>query len=68
FNLQIQISSRDSRQITAMAELVYHNGHYHHVSSRDRHRPRRNDDWSLMKFWDEVLYEIGDLYYKVRRR
>ncbi|KAH0493553.1 hypothetical protein TgHK011_000217 [Trichoderma gracile] len=67
-NTQNHISIRDNRQIAAMAELVYHNGHYHHVSHRDRHRPRRNDDWSLVKLWDEVLYNIGDLYYKVRRR
>ncbi|KAL6854456.1 hypothetical protein J3F83DRAFT_718771 [Trichoderma novae-zelandiae] len=51
-----------------MAELVYHNGHYHHVSNRDRHRPRRNDDWGLIKLWDEVLYSIGDVYYKRKRR
>ncbi|EGR46418.1 uncharacterized protein TRIREDRAFT_109972 [Trichoderma reesei QM6a] len=69
YSTQNHISIRDTRQIAAMAELVYHNGHYHHVSHRgDRHRPRRNDDWSLIKFWDEVLYNIGDLYYKVRRR
>ncbi|QYT06198.1 hypothetical protein H0G86_013060 [Trichoderma simmonsii] len=51
-------------------ELVYHHacGHYHRrdLSNRDRHRPRR-ENWSAMKFWDEVLYSIGDFYYKVRR-
>ncbi|RFU80828.1 hypothetical protein TARUN_1393 [Trichoderma arundinaceum] len=58
-----------SEQIVAtMTELIYHNGHYHQVSNRDRRRQKRDDDWSVMKFWDEVLYSIGDLYYKVRRR
>ncbi|KAL7928710.1 hypothetical protein V8C35DRAFT_224052 [Trichoderma chlorosporum] len=48
-----------------MPELVYHNGHYHRrpVAVGDRHQPR-HDDWSVMKLWDEVLYSIGDFYYK----
>ncbi|KAK6445097.1 hypothetical protein ACSS6W_009777 [Trichoderma asperelloides] len=51
-----------------MTELVYHNGHYHEVPRRDRRRQQRDDSWNVMKFWDEVLYGIGDLYYRVRKR
>ncbi|KAL7921333.1 hypothetical protein ACQKWADRAFT_130181 [Trichoderma austrokoningii] len=47
-----------------MAELVYHNGHYHEVRRRDRHHHKRDDPWNVLKFWDEVLYSVGDLYYK----
>lgn len=51
-----------------MAELVYHDGHYHEVSRRDLRHKKRDDSWNVMKVWDEVLYNIGDLYYKVRKR
>lgn len=51
-----------------MAELVYHNGHYHEVSRRDRRHKKRDNSWDVIKVWDEVLYNIGDLYYKVRKR
>ncbi|KAL7894018.1 hypothetical protein HDV63DRAFT_384312 [Trichoderma sp. SZMC 28014] len=47
-----------------MAELVYHDGHYHEVSRRDLRHKKRDDSWNVMKVWDEVLYNIGDLYYK----
>jgi hypothetical protein len=51
-----------------MPELVYHNGHYHEVPRRDRRHKKRDDSWNVVKVWDEVLYNIGDLYYKVRKR
>ncbi|PON25111.1 hypothetical protein TGAM01_v206192 [Trichoderma gamsii] len=47
-----------------MPELVYHNGHYHEAPRRDRRHKKRDDSWNVMKVWDEVLYNIGDLYYK----
>ncbi|KAK5996016.1 hypothetical protein PT974_04439 [Cladobotryum mycophilum] len=54
-----------------MRELVYDNGRYYEVTSTSRKRRRdhgRVDVWRMTsEWWDQVLYNIGDVYYKVRK-
>jgi hypothetical protein len=58
-----------------MAELTYHNGHYHPTrdSEYERYTRRSSKDHSdgglLRKthdVWDKVLYGIGSAYYKLK--
>ena len=55
-----------------MGELYYHDGHYHrtphasHDHTKHEHAP--NVWHAIYEFWDEVLYGIGNMYYKIRGR
>jgi hypothetical protein len=56
-----------------MSELVYHNGHYHRVrnnqSSSGRRGPRGTSVLRVTHdIWDEVLYGVGSIAYKIQGR
>ena len=56
-----------------MSEIVYHHGHYHRsrIDHRSHERPPRNRGgvWQrTYEVWEEVLYGIGSVYYKIRGR
>ena len=54
-----------------MGELVYHDGHYYRVErqSSDRRAHRSIGVWRMTHdLWDEVLYGVGSLCYKMQGR